>query len=653
MKKKISIKLKSLLLYNLSFIMIAVSFYFLIPIMLNYPPNSINNAFEQTIDKGLAFVVQYSVIIIVTIIISNIFFVSQIKKVEKYKEYMNKNDKESRRELEKIKRKCFSLPYKIYLVHATVPCTTLIGILLITGAKPSLTLRITSLIITFALVLGLIAYILSNNIFRQILTELKNDKKYCNKINLDYRTRMFVLVLPLILLILLFMMMTADMLLAKERGDFISDNYATQFSMQDYSNVKSIAEMRVNLNLIEKFNEEDTKFIISRNGVVYTDTTEEITDFFIKYTFNVAENGHTYGYYASWIQGYYVLCNVDGVEYACGVMYNTSSTENYMFIINTVVALLIICLFFLLYFTKDLSERVVVVADNLAQISNQKILDYTEKLPVLSNDETGDLAMSFNRILDIEKHNQEMLVEQERLSSLGQLIGGMAHNLKTPIMSISGASKAIENLVNEYQASIGNSQVTIEDHHEIAEEMKSWNDKIKMYLEYMTEVINTAKGQAVSMNASSVDEFTIEELVARVQILMKQQLMHRGCNLKLTINAEKNTTIKGEISALVQVIDNLIINAMDAYGGKNGDIYLRINEDSETVYMELEDYAGGIADTVKDKLFKQMITTKGKDGTGLGLYMCYSTVKGKFNGEMCFETKTGVGTTFFIELKKH
>lgn len=639
MKKKMSIKVKSLLLYNLFFMIIAIGFNYLIPVMLNYPPNSINNAFEQTIDGGLTFITQYSAIIIVTIIISNIFFISQIKSVEKYEEYILKDDEESLAYLEKIKKKCFSLPNKIYLVHAMVPCLALTIILLVTGAKLSLTLRLVALIITFALVLGLIAYILSNNIFREILIELKNEKKYNSKWSLNYRGRMFILVVPLFLLIVLFMIITTDMLLAKERGDFISSNYSTQFAMQDYSNVDSVEAIKEKLNLIEKFSENDTKFIITRNGVIYSDNDEEITDFFIKYTFNVAENGHTYGYYASWVQGYYEICNIDGIVYACGVMYSTTSTDSNLFIINTGIILFVICLLFLLYFTKDMSERIVVVSENLAQISNQEILDYTEKIPVLSNDETGDLAMSFNKILDIEKHNQEMLIEKERLSSLGQLIGGMAHNLKTPIMSISGASRAIENLINEYQESVGNDLVTIDDHHEIAKEMNEWNEKIKMYLEYMTEVINTTKGQAVSMNASSVNEFTLEELVARVQILMKQQLMHRGCNLNLTIKAEKNTTIKGEISALVQVIDNLIINAMDAYGKNSGNIDFRINENESKVFMEVEDWAGGVSDTVKDKLFKQMITTKGKDGTGLGLYMCYSTIKGKFNGEMRFETK--------------
>ena len=247
---------------------------------------------------------------------------------------------------------------------------------------------------------------------------------------------------------------------------------------------------------------------------------------------------------------------------------------------------------------------------------------------------------------------KEILVEQERLSSLGQLIGGIAHNLKTPIMSISGASQAVRDLIKEYDASIGNNQVTLEDHHDIAKEMNEWNDKIKVYLEYMTEIINAAKGQAVSMNASTVKEFTLEELVARVQILMKEQLMHRACNLNLQTNVDKRTCVGGEISAIVQVLNNLIINAIDAYKNKPGEINLKLSEDEEKVYIVVQDFAGGIPENVQQKLFKQMITTKGKDGTGLGLYMCYSTIKGKFNGEMSFKTEEGKGTEFLIALNK-
>ncbi len=249
--------------------------------------------------------------------------------------------------------------------------------------------------------------------------------------------------------------------------------------------------------------------------------------------------------------------------------------------------------------------------------------------------------------------NQEILVEQERLSSLGQLIGGIAHNLKTPIMSISGASKAIDDLINEYDRSIGNPQVLEADYHDIAKEMHEWNGKIEVYLEYMTEIINTAKGQAVSMNASMVTEFNIKELVTRIQILMKEQLMQFNCELNLDNTVNDNVTIKGEISAVIQVLNNLINNAIEAYNKTPGTINLRIFDDASKVYIEVEDHAGGIPEHIKEKLFKQMITTKGKDGTGLGLYICYSTIKGKYNGDISFKSEEGKDTTFKIVLNKH
>ena len=51
---------------------------------------------------------------------------------------------------------------------------------------------------------------------------------------------------------------------------------------------------------------------------------------------------------------------------------------------------------------------------------------------------------------------------------------------------------------------------------------------------------------------------------------------------------------------------------------------------------------------VKKKLFKEMITTKGKEGTGLGMYMSYSTIKAYFSGNIKFESKPNKGTTFNI-----
>lgn len=245
-----------------------------------------------------------------------------------------------------------------------------------------------------------------------------------------------------------------------------------------------------------------------------------------------------------------------------------------------------------------------------------------------------------------EKH--AIMMEQERLASLGQLIGGIAHNLKTPIMSIAGAVEGLKDLVSEYDQSIEDAGVTAEDHHEIAAEMRSWLDKIKPYCAYMTDIIDTVKGQAMKFNVTTMMSFTVNELVKRIELLMKYELIRYKCQLNTTIDVNYNTELYGDINSLVQVFDNIIINAIQAYKKKNGQIDFMVSENQEGVLFSLRDYAKGIPESIKHKLLKEMVTTKGKDGTGLGLYMSHSTIKGRFGGKMWFESEEGKGTTFYI-----
>lgn len=244
--------------------------------------------------------------------------------------------------------------------------------------------------------------------------------------------------------------------------------------------------------------------------------------------------------------------------------------------------------------------------------------------------------------------NQELLIEKERLASLGQLIGGIAHNLKTPIMSISGAVEALDDLSKEYDESIEDKKVTPVDHHEMAKEMKEWVGKIKPYLSYMSEIITAVKDQAVNMNSSTNTRFSINELTKRVEILMKHELKYGYCKLNMKIDVNKETELSGEINNLVQVLNNLITNAIHSYDEKGGDIDIDISKQDNNIKIVIKDYGKGINKEVQDKLFKQMITTKGKNGTGLGLYMSHSTIKGKFKGNMWFESEEGKGTTFYI-----
>ena len=263
-----------------------------------------------------------------------------------------------------------------------------------------------------------------------------------------------------------------------------------------------------------------------------------------------------------------------------------------------------------------------------------------------------DITQHLIDMQNLEK-NQNTLMERERLASLGQMIGGIAHNLKTPIMSISGAADGLEDLITEYKKSIDDPEVTKEDHHAIADDMSSWISKIRTYDSYMSDVITAVKGQAVNMNDEKPILFTVKELLNRVNILMKHELKNALVTLNIDYKASENTQILGNINSLVQVINNLISNAIQAYNGKpNQSIDLVVDSKDNKLLISVIDHGCGISKEVQDKLFSQMITTKGQKGTGLGLFMSYSTIKGHFKGDMNFESEVGKGTRFNILLPK-
>lgn len=249
------------------------------------------------------------------------------------------------------------------------------------------------------------------------------------------------------------------------------------------------------------------------------------------------------------------------------------------------------------------------------------------------------------------QNNQDMLMEKERLASLGQLIGGISHNLKTPIMSISGAAEGLTDLINEYDASIGDPEVTNNDHHAIANDMREWITKIHSYTAYMSDIITAVKGQAVNLSENENNAFTVDELFKRVNILMKHEISNASLTLTLDVQVPSATTLVGDINSLVQVINNLITNAIQSYNGRKGEeIKVLAQKLDNNLIISVIDHGCGMTKEVQDKLFNTMITTKGKNGTGLGMFMSYSTIKGHFNGDITFETEVNKGTTFNVIL---
>lgn len=244
------------------------------------------------------------------------------------------------------------------------------------------------------------------------------------------------------------------------------------------------------------------------------------------------------------------------------------------------------------------------------------------------------LKLSMQQLQD----SQARMMEQERLASLGQMIGGLAHNLKTPIMSISGCISAVENLVEECRDSLEDPDVTADDYREIFKEMEQWFEKVRESSSYMSDIITAIKGQAANVNTNVDATFTTEELIKRSMLLMRHELMSSGSRVITETEVNCTYTIRGDVNNLVQVLNNLLSNAI--YSQKQvggGDIVIGVKKDEDNLKIYVKDTGTGISAGVKERLFRAMVTNKGAHGTGLGLYISDAVVKGKFGGNMWVE----------------
>lgn len=643
---------------TLVFALIAVILYFTLPFVLNYPPNSIDNEFQLEI-VGIKYSTQFLILISILLILLYTTLRIVYSKLSLSKDKSKVNSKEY---IKSIRKKAFNYPYMMFLLELFFPAIIVAVLLFVFNTEGELVLRISTVVFSFSAVFAIFSYMLNKRFFANKLIETaKASNNDINGIRIQLYKKLLIQILPLFLYSFVLILLISISLMTEEKGSLLYHFYRQELlSKFDEEKTYSIDEIKEILDTIEFKSEGDHTLIMSADDGNLIYSPEKLNQFFINYTLDFYDKteGYTYEYYGQNREGAVIKVKTDIGDCYVGIRY-------FVFANNFVtpfiyIALLLIALnsLFILYIGKDLSNDIDHVVTGLKNISNSENVVYANNLPITSNDEIGDLTSSFNEIQKITKNyvdqihsSQESLMESERLASLGQLIGGIAHNLKTPIMSISGAIEGLSDLIKEYDSSIDDPEVNHQDHHEIASDMNELIVKIRDYIEYMSDIITAVKGQAVTLSESDTIYFTVDELVKRVDILMKHELKNAIVYLNIGVKTDEDLALKGDINSLVQVINNMISNAIQAYNGKpDQKIDLIIEIKNNNLVIAVRDYASGLPQKVQDKLFKEMITTKGKNGTGLGLYMSYSTIKAHFNGDIQFETKEGVGTTFYILL---
>jgi len=242
------------------------------------------------------------------------------------------------------------------------------------------------------------------------------------------------------------------------------------------------------------------------------------------------------------------------------------------------------------------------------------------------------------RIEDITEQRkiEEQLIRTDRLSSLGQLSGGIAHEIRNPLASI---NLFTDILCDEEKYERNGQEMELFD--EIKENIDRIEQIIKRVLDFAKPPVTTS------------DEINLNDLTRKSVKFWSSKLRKSNINLNLNLN-DGLPPVQGDIIGLQQIINNVVLNAIEAMDqGGNIDIQTALGKSSaaatkHAVFLSVSDTGPGIPAAHQDDIFNPFFTTKAT-GTGLGLSISHQIIK-RQAGAISFETDPQVGTTFTIEL---
>lgn len=245
------------------------------------------------------------------------------------------------------------------------------------------------------------------------------------------------------------------------------------------------------------------------------------------------------------------------------------------------------------------------------------------------------------------RNKDKHILQQSRLAQMGEMISMIAHQWRQPLGSISAvaASVKLKSVLNKFDITTDLGRK--EQKEFIADSM----GKIESYIQFLTHTIDDFRN--FFKPDKQKENTTLVSLVNRTLEIIGKALEING----IIVNVENHTTkeLLTYTSEVTQVILNILKNAEDIFKEretKNRQISIVIRLSNGMQYLEIEDNAGGIDETVLPHIFEPYFSTKNeKNGTGLGLYMSKTIIEEHCGGKI--SAINGVsGAKFIIEFKE-
>ena len=275
----------------------------------------------------------------------------------------------------------------------------------------------------------------------------------------------------------------------------------------------------------------------------------------------------------------------------------------------------------------------------------KKLRKFNSKLAKQVQLKTQELR-AINHSLEKTVHEKiEELIQKDKLlgvqskqAVMGEMISMIAHQWRQPLSMI---TLQISNL--QIKKMIG----TLEGEDEYDKTLTKISDTII----YLSETIDDFQTYFRPDRKLTIVE--IHELLLKAINFASPRA--RENSIEIIVQKEKEIYAKVYASELIQVVLNLVNNAIDALTEISRDkkfIHLHVRIDKDILYIDIKDNGIGILAENMEKLFEPYFSTKGKNGTGLGLYMSKMIIEKQFLGHIDVQSSVE-GTHFIIRMPKH
>jgi signal transduction histidine kinase/iron only hydrogenase large subunit-like protein len=243
----------------------------------------------------------------------------------------------------------------------------------------------------------------------------------------------------------------------------------------------------------------------------------------------------------------------------------------------------------------------------------------------------AELNVPWNDLRDVHRH----IINTEKLASMGQMAAGVAHELNNPLSTI----LLYTHILNKKLAG----------REDLDHDLKLVAEESERCKKIVGNLLDFARQSRVHMESVDVSDL-VRQAVDGSAATMEPNTAHE---VRFEIDVQPGLQADLDRDQMTQVLVNLVKNGAEAMEGRSGAVRVSAADGEQNrVHFAVSDEGNGIPQSARDKVFQPFFTTKsiGK-GTGLGLPISYGIVK-MHQGTIWFDSETGQGTTFHIELPK-